>query len=320
MIDIFHVLDQPGVDIQTYVGTASVTLTQWQTWRKPKGCKWVYMFAVGGGSSGGCGVNTGTTSGGGSGGCSGAQSALLIPAIFVPDVLYIQAGQGGKQPAVLVSGAVSVVGVISIVAAEPYTSTNTFLTFLQASAGPAGVAAATTTTGGTATTAAAVMTLSTVNLAGRGFTNFLAGQAGVSGGSSTAAGTQVTYPTTGLLVSGGGGGGGTDNVTPRAGGGIGITNSGLGQGFVPSIISGGTAASGATPAGSGYHYMSLMPMIFTGGSGGGSCSGTAGGVAGAGANGAPGCGGGGAGGSTTTNATLARPGNGGDGFVIMAAF
>ena len=318
-MDLFHILDQPGVEVTTYVGTSSVTLTQWVPWRKPRGCKWVYMLGVGGGASGGCGLNSGTSSGGGAGGGSGAQTGLLIPAILVPDTLYIQAGQGGKQPATLVSAAQAVVGIITLVAAEPYTSTNAFLTYLFANPGAAGTAAATTTTGGTATTAAAVASLTNMNLASRGIPFFLAGQAGVAGGSSTTAGTTVTYPTTGLYVSAGAGGGGTDNTTPRTGGNVTLL-SGLGQGFFPTTIAAGAAASGATPAGAGQPgYLAQILKLGTGGAGGGSCSGTAGGVAGAGGNGAPGCGGG-AGGSTTTNTTLARPGDGGDGFVIMAAF
>ena len=55
-------------------------------------------------------VNTSTTSGGGAGGGSGALSTLMIPAAFLPDLLYIQAGLGGVQPATLVSGAVGVAG------------------------------------------------------------------------------------------------------------------------------------------------------------------------------------------------------------------
>ena len=97
MLDFFGIPDSPNVDVQRFFGPATAGLTQWETWRKPRGCKMVYMIGVGGGSSGGVGVNTGTTSGGGAGGGSGAQSSLLIPAMFVPDILYVQAGAGGTE-------------------------------------------------------------------------------------------------------------------------------------------------------------------------------------------------------------------------------
>lgn len=321
MIDIFHILNQPGIDVQTYVGTASVSLTQWQTWKKPRGATWIYMMGIGGGASGGCGLNSAATSGGGGGGGSGSQTSLLIPAFLVPDVLYIQAGQGGKQPAVLVSAAAGVAGIVTLVAAEPYTSTNAFLTYLFANPG-SGSAAATTTTGGGGGAAGSAATISNMNLASRGVINLLAGQAGSAGGASTAAGAASTFPTTGLTSGGGTGGGGTDGTTARAGGSITLA-SGLGQGWWPTTISGGAAASGATPATVGQSgYIAQLLNIRTGGAGGGSASGTSGGVAGGGGNGAPGSGGGGAGGSSTTgtNTTLARPGDGGDGLVIMVAF
>ena len=49
---------------------------------------------------------------------------------------------------------------------------------------------------------------------------------------------------------------------------------------------------------------------------------TSGGIAGAGGNGAPGSGGGGSGGASSSVGltTLARPGNGGDGFVIVMSW
>jgi hypothetical protein len=98
---------------------------------------------------------------------------------------------------------------------------------------------------------------------------------------------------------------------------------GLGS-FLQPTIAGGTAGSGATPAGAGqdgtWNYRYPFGYFF-GGLGGGGASGTnAAGVAGAGGNGAPGCGGGGAGGSNTTATTLARPGDGGDGFVWIVSW
>lgn len=316
MLDFNHIMNTPGVDVQTFYGDTSTTLLQWKTWTKPRGAKFVYMIAVGGAASGGVALNSGTTSGGGPGGGSGAQSTLFIPAMFLPDVLYIQAGQGGQQPQTLVSAALGVAGTITYVCFEPNTTLAAALTVLFASPGTA-TTAATTTTGGTGGTAAVIATIANMPLAGRGAYQFFAGQAGSAGGPNNGTGVAQTYPTTGLMVQGGAGGGGNNAGTSNFVGGA-ITLAGFGDNF--PAIPGGTAASGATPAGAGAGGTMLKPFLYTGGTGGGGSSNTAGGLAGRGGNGGLGCGGGGAGGSNTTVTTLARPGDGGPGFVIIMSW
>jgi hypothetical protein len=308
MLDFNHILANPNIDVQTFVGTAQTTAGaatgEWKTWVKPRGARFVYMIGVGGGSSGGCGTNSGTNSGGGAGGGSGAQSTLMIPAMFLPDVLYIQAGLGGSQPATLVSAATGVAGTITYVAIEPWNTLAAQLTVLFANAG-AVTGAATTTTGGTAGTAAAVATIANMPLAGRGVYQFFAGQAGTAGGSgggSPGAGVALTYPTTGLMVQGGQGGVGYSNVTSASNNGI--TGAGFGDNF-PSVA----GALTSDPTGNGSGGTMIKPFQYTGGTGG---------IANrAGGNGGPGCGGGGAGGSSTATPTLARPGDGGPGFVYI---
>jgi hypothetical protein len=316
MLDFNHILNNPNIDVQTFIGqaqtTAGAATGEWKTWRKPRGAKFVYMIAVGGGASGGVALNTAATSGGGAGGGSGAQSTLMIPAMFLPDVLYIQAGLGGVQPATLVSAATNVAGIPTYVAIEPWNTAAAQSTLLFANGGQIGIAAATSTTGGTATVAASSASIANMPLAGRGAYQFFAGQAGSAGGSSTTAGIAQTYPTTGLMVQGGAGGGGS-STSGQAGGAI--TLAGFGDNF--PAITGGTAAVTSTPAGSGSGGTMLKMFQYTGGSGGGGSTTTAGGLAGAGGNGAPGCGGGGAGGSNTTVTTLGRPGDGGPGFVYI---
>jgi hypothetical protein len=316
MLDFNHILTNPNLNIQTFIGTAQTTAGaatgEWKTWIKPRGAKFVYMIGVGGGASGGCGNNGTTTSGGGSGGGSGAQSTLMIPAMFLPDVLYIQAGLGGSQPATLASAALAVAGTITYVALEPWNTLSAQLTVLFANAGAVGTAIATSSAGGAATTAAAVATIANMPLAGRGVYQFFAGQIGTAGGSSTTAGIAQTYPTTGLMVQGGAGGGGS-STSGQAGGAI--TLAGFGDDF--PAITGGAAAVTSTPAGSGSGGTMLKMFQYTGGAGGGGSTSTAGGLAGAGGNGAPGCGGGGAGGPNMTVTTLARPGDGGPGFVYI---
>lgn len=309
MLDFNHIMNTPGVDIQRFYGDVSTTLVQWKTWIKPRGAKMVYMIAVGGAASGGCSVNTAVTGGGGPGGGSGAQSTLLIPAMFLPDTLYIQAGRGGQQPATLVSGALGVAGTITYVAFEPNTTLAAQLTVLFASPGTA-TTAATTTAGGTGGTAAVIATIANMPLAGRGAYQFFAGQAGTAGGTSvTLTGVAQTYPTTGLMVMGGTGGSGASNGGIGPGGAI--TGVGFGDNY-PSIPGGAFGAgAGLTAAGSG--GIILKPFLYTGGTGGGS-------TGGAGGNGAPGCGGGGAGASNTGSPTLGRPGDGGPGFVIIMSW
>ena len=316
MLDFNHILTGPNIDVQTFIGqaqtTAGAATGEWKTWRKPRGARFVYMIAVGGGASGGVALNSGTTSGGGPGGGSGAQSTLFIPAMFLPDVLYIQAGLGGAQPAALVSAALGVAGTITYVALEPWNTLSAQLTVLFASPGTA-TTTATTTTGGTGGTAAVIATIANMPLAGRGAYQFFAGQAGTAGGTNANPGVAQTYPTTGLMVQGGAGGGGNNGATGSSGGLIALA--GFGDNFPQ--IPGGVAASGATPAGAGAGGTMLKTFQYTGGGGGGGASATAGGVAGAGGPGGPGCGGGGAGGSNTTVTTLARPGPGGPGFVYI---
>ena len=68
--------------------------TDWQTWQKPAGCSMVYIFALGGGGGGGRPADGATTVGGGGGG-SGGITRALIPAVLLPDTIYVQPGVGG---------------------------------------------------------------------------------------------------------------------------------------------------------------------------------------------------------------------------------
>lgn len=318
MLDFSHVLATPGLDLQTFIGPTTTTLREWQVWRKPRGVKFIYLIGVGGGGSGGTGVNSATTSGGGAGGGSGAQTVVMIPAFMVPDTLYIQCGAGGIGPTT--SGAQGTVGQPTYVAIEPSTTLTANMTLLFANPGAVtSVTVATTVTGGQAGTAAAAATIANMPLAGRGFYNFLAGQIGSVGGSSTTAGIAQTLPATGLMVTGGTGGGGANGNAPSAGGVINAVTGALGQDFFPATA-GGVAAVLGTPASAGSSYITRNYLMNYGGTGGGGGTTTAGGTAGAGATGAPGCGGGGGGGATTTNTTIGKGGDGGPGFVLIASW
>lgn len=282
-------------------------------------------MVVGGGSSGGCGINTSSSSGGGAGGQSGVQSCLFIPSIFLPNTLYVLPGFGGKQPTALVSGALGVAGQSSYVSIEPWTTTappNDLVLF--ASGGNATGAAPTSSAGGTPGTAAGSAPISP--LGARGLYLSYTGAVGSSGQTASLSSSPVGLPATGLMVSGGTGGGASATIG-TGGNGVSITTiNTLGGGFWPvpagaAQLIGGAGASGSTPAKPGSSgYILPYYIMNLGGFGGGGATTTSGGIAGNGGDGAPGCGGGGAGGSNTTNTTLARPGNGGDGFIVIMSF
>jgi len=322
MLDFNDILATPGYNLQQFYGTSGTTLLQWQTWRKPRGVSWVYMIGVGGGgggSTGGRGAST--TGGGGGGGGSGGQSTVLIPAQFLPDVLYVQTGFGGAGLTIIGSGGTGVAGnngTPTYVALEPSTTLTSAVTLLVANGGSAGGAEASTgSPGGTGGTLA---TVGVMPLAGRGKYTLLAGQTGGTGGQRAGtAPTALAYPTTGLIVTGGQGGG-AGGTTPTAGAGFAVVTNSLGQDFYPAI-SAGAVASGSTPAGRGSSGVIVRKnLLFTGGTGGGGSSSTTGGAAAGSGVGAPGCGGGGAGAINSVNTTQVTSGDGGPGFVIIISW
>jgi len=319
MLDFNHILATPGYDVQQFFGTSGPGLLQWQTWRKPRGVSWVYMIGVGGGGGGGTGRTSATTSGGGGGGASGCQSILLIPAYFVPDTLYVYAGFGGAgAPTSSTSGTT---GVATYVCIEPDTALASNMTILLANGGSGGLFGS--STAGTGGGAGSTTTIASMPLAARGVTNFIAGQSGTNGGTVTpTAGTNLTPPTNGLMVTGGTGGGGTSGSAAAAGGNILTIGGMLGTDFFPLPISGGTAAVTSTPATAGRSgFVSRNYLMNFGGAGGGGATTTAGGAASAGGDGAPGSGGGGGGGMTTTaQPSVSKGGNGGPGFVIIISW
>jgi hypothetical protein len=282
-----------GVPVLSTAGTATTggvftsLNSGYQTWRKPRGVKNVYILTVGGGSSGAVGPNNAAATTGGSGGGSGGQSCVWIPALFVPDVLYIQCGSGGRHPTTLYSGGLQVGGGPSYVLLEPSTTFTPNLTLLYANGGVGG-----------AVTGGAIALIGNAPLAARGFYTFFGGQAGTAGGVAGGGnGTNLTFPVTGRITMGGSGGGGS-GASPGAGGALSVP---LGQPYNDFFLftyPGGTAASGATPAGAGYSGSVMRNYIMNyGGMGGGGANNTSGGNAGAGGNGAPGSGGGGSGGA-----------------------
>jgi hypothetical protein len=296
--------------------TFTLMTPQWQTWRKPRGIKWVYMLGVGGGGSGGTGINTAVTGGGPSGGGSGSQTVAMVPAMFVPDVLYIAAGNGGVSQTT--SGVPGLPGLPTYVAIEADTGMDFNKNLLWANPGNVTSATvATPTTGGQPGTAASPALIGYMPLAGRGFYNQISGQASTSGSLGT--GGALTLPTTGLICTAGTAGGGTNTGgVSGAGGDISLPTGVLGSDFF-TTLSGGSQAVTSTPAKNGSNFIARNFIMNYGGTGGGGATTTAGGSSGAGGDGAPGCGGGGSGSGTSTNTTL-KSGAGGPGFVFILSW
>lgn len=321
MLDFSHIPNNIGVDVQSFFGTSDASgqtasnLNDWKVWVKPRGINWVYMIGVGGGGSGAGGIFTGASaaSTGAVGGGSGAQTVVLIPAMFVPERLYIQTGLGGRQGAAITSNLAAVAGNPTYVCIEPLTSytnnSNYYFLFANGGNGQFG-GAATVLSGQYALAGRAVFTSSFV-----GYNGSSAGASGGGAGGNVNIGIGTLYP--GLMVTGGAASGGK-NTTGTAGGLAGsVTPSPLGH--FPAAYGGITSASGIN-ATDGSAGGIIKPYQYYGGAAGGSGGFSAtnpGADGGAGGNGGPGCGGGASG---PGYATTGRAGNGGDGFVHIISW
>jgi len=105
MFDVFGLPPKEQANVKVYYPQGTNTNGTWQQWMKPRGTSVVYMFAIGGGGGGGGGFTRASGAAGGGGGGGGAATAsLLIPAFFVPDVLYVQPGVGGLGGAANTAG------------------------------------------------------------------------------------------------------------------------------------------------------------------------------------------------------------------------
>lgn len=295
MLDFSHLASSTKADVQVFTGDGSGVP---RSWLKPRGVSMIYMFAVGSGGNGGNGVvGAASTAAGGGGGGSANQGTLLIPAVFVPDVLTVQVFTASVQSSVVCLPNV------------PYVANNCFLR----SDGGGNGGNASGATGGTAGGTSVANTIAQQCLAGMGRYNFLAGQAG------TASTGGRTLPTTGLCVTGGTSGGEITAAQGFNGGNINDAGGVFGTSF------GGWASNApTTPPENGNDGYRPIPGLnyFFGGTGGGPSHGAATGaglVGGMGGNGAPGCGGGGGGGALT-GSTQGLGGRGGPGLVIIIAW
>ena len=312
MIDFLHLPKPQNGYIDYFPGFSTTAGGSWEIWNKPRGISFIKIITIGGGGGGRSGwvALSGTRSGGGGGGSAG-MTTVTIPAIFLPDRLYVSSGDGGDgAPAATTSAAVSPGsnGIGSYVCIAQ--STASIYTVCYANGGSGATLGGSTV--GSAGAAAAIATIANALMSAQGNFTALAGQAGSAG--TTGAGASVTYPTTGLLLSGGAcGGGGTASNGNQI-----IAPSQTVYNIFPSVT-GGINGLNATSGSNGREI--LKPLLSTGGAGGGASSTiTSGaGTGGAGGNGGFGSGGGGGGAGPSTSGS-GKGGDGGPGLVIISCW
>ena len=282
----------------------------WQSYNRPPGATWLYIYALGSGGGGGGGFSGAAASarGGGAGGSSATFGTCLVPIYLLPETIFVyiaSPGTGGAAGAAGISGSFSYV-TINATASIPSSNVIIASGSVNAPGGNPGTAAAGGTGGGAPGTAG----VAAYPQAGCGLSNFLGGQNGGAGGAHTGAvGANVTFPTTGNNVSGGAGGAGTTSADFAGGIVTAAANTFLREELNVTPVAGSVNGSG----GRTLLENITRPYCSIGGNGG-SSSNT--GVGGNGGNGGFGAGGGGGGGGTTGG----RGGDGGAGLVIMIAW
>ena len=300
MLDVLNLPKPQNGYIDYFFGdapTVGITSTSWRTWEKPRGISMIHITCFGGGSGGGGGTTT--NQGGGGGGGSGGQTTLLIPAHVLPDVLYVSPGRGGAGTSSFDSPGSSGTG--SYVSIAPSTAA----IYVACYANGSGAGAF----GGTAGNPGVIATQAAALMSSQGFFFALAGQRGSSG-------ADITYPTTGLLLSGGGAGGPGGSFTSN-GFGANITAPTQASIRFFSNIPGGTDGTNI-PGSNGISL--FQPLLSTGGAGGGGRGATGIALNGSGGNGGFGSGGGGVGNAGGFINAGTSAGKGGDGLVIIQCF
>ena len=310
MIDFNHIDGANSGNAITNIFYA-VSGSSWQTWQKPRGAKFVQIFCLGGAAGGGGGgINSGGATAG-RGGSSGGIMRGIIPAFAIPDILYIQVGEGGLggPPSSVAGASTGGSGSISYVSIAPTTLSTSIIA--QSSA-----VVSSTITAPTATT------VTTTTFANLGIFSSTAGVLSVPGGfNSSSIGQPSIASLTGSVVTGGAGGAGK-SANPSTGfsytGGTVFSSSVFLLSNVAGGLPTGSTASGKPGSGSDGYYL-MNPFCSMGGGGGSNGTSNANSlVAGSGGNGAYGSGGGG-GGAAHGGGTPGNGGNGGDGLVIITS-
>jgi len=311
-MDFTHLPSRYKSNVKIFNPTTSTNLQGFQMWNKPRGTSMVEIICIAGGGGGGGGFTrtAGSAGGGGGGGACSGITRFVCPAIFLPDILYIQVGAGGQGGAASVAGTA---GLNSYVLTSKTAVLPNIICYSGVNA-PGGGGAGTGAAAGSAGTVPTIAVTQPWNALGQWFSTV--GLVGVVGGAQTGAvGTSITAWAANPLSPGAGGAGCT--TTDFAGGGQTVTALlDVGSfGYFPTgagvLAAGGTGTGAAINGSSGVEK--LMPFLNSGGAGGGSNNS---GQAGHGGSGGYGCGGGGGGAGTTGG----RGGNGGDGLVIIISW
>jgi len=306
-----NIPDKVNNNIFTYY--ALETSSSFQVWNKPAGISMVNIVVIGGGSGGGAGYHGSAslvTARGGCGGAAGGLVSTTIPAILLPDTLYLYVGHGGAggpayTDAVIANrtGSNGSQGEISYVCLYPEINSGSVL--IQSSQTRPGRG-----TGGQTVTQAAATAITVTNaneLKWLGVTGIVNTPTAAGVGSTTAALSSITY--VGFLTGGAGGGQIANNGSGQGGGSVIMTN--INAAFSISVPGG---AFGVVAPGS-VGFFKQAPFIATGGAGGGGTyNASRGGRGGNGGKGAYGCGGGGGGSGGSFNGS---GGDGGDGLIII---
>jgi hypothetical protein len=303
--------DKVNNNIFTYYATEASS--SFQAWNKPAGIAMVNIMVIGSGGGGGAGYHGSAslvTARGGCGGAAGGLVSTTIPAMLLPDTLYLYVGHGGAggpayTDAVVLNrtGSNGSPGEISYVCLYPEINSGSVL--IQSSQTRPGGG-----TGGQTTTQAAATAITVTNandLKWLGVTGTVNLQTAAGVGSSTPTLSSVTY--VGFLTGGAGGGQIASNGSGQGGGNVSMVNINAAL----SISVNGGAFGVVAPGSNGFFKQS--PFIATGGAGGGGTySANRQGRGGNGGRGAYGCGGGGGGSGGSFNGS---GGDGGDGLIII---
>jgi hypothetical protein len=300
------------------VQTFNANGVSWQPWTKPNDALLIHILCIGGGAGGGSGrlATANAIKYGGGGGGSSAVTSMYVPAFLIPDTLYIQVGVGGAggaaQTVNTTNGNNGSAGGVSYVALYPsYTGTGQRGNLLLSANGGAAGQGGTTTTGTNAAggTATAVGSTSPFYLGLGQFTS----TAGQAGSSSATGGVPTALTISGITCGGAAGSVVRFGPIASAGGDI-ITPSNL----IPYLtsLSGGVGNGTSTTILGNNGYAVKKPLMYIGGTGGGSSLSSS---VGTGGNGSIGSGGGG-GGASNNIAGSGAGGNGGDGIVIITSY
>ena len=285
---------------------------QWTTWLRPKRASMIQILCYGGGGGGGggfTGIAGATRGGGGGGGCSG-NTRMVLPAVLLPDRLYVFIGAGGQGKES--GGGTASSGALSCVSVAPSTDP-TNVVVISGTAGPTGGGTGTGAANGNAGLAGTAATLPLMVYAGLGVhtgssyqDGYNAGSGGAeTGGNGTTVAIGVAQQT---LIGSGSGGAGIATTNFNGGGVTPIANSYLSE----QRPTASTGTPSAAPGGSGAVRVA-KPFYTFGGMGGAASNSFAGGQGG---NGMFGSGAGGGAGGTTGG----RGGDGGNGLVVIHAW